>query len=397
VLTETQIDYLMPEQGYIASASAVISLDEPTRGEVPTYHRVQFQVRGLDAVAGIAPLKSMSWPKLKGGYLNGTFTAEGNPQSSQVWADEDIEFRLGYKMSARIMDPYSYRIGFSPVVDIEASRAFDLRQWVDEWVVPTRRIISIATGAAQDLTFLSASRSAVDGGSPPDRGQVFGSGITQTPYESSFNEVRNYNSVLMLKVDGVSLLDMVRQWQRLTVARHPLIETYGAMLTARDQHPRSRYLLLIQAVEGMYGFETKGDREQRETAFQEKRKNVLSTVDGHLTPSQRRFLGANLARTPRVSLDNALHKMMSDLPGDPLAKIANTDLITAVKRDCPAIATTEGAMRVVRNDLAHGNRGYPPQHLHEVVGILERVVRAHALRILGATSASVERVLTQAD
>jgi len=54
-------------------------------------------------------------------------------------------------------------------------------------------------------------------------------------------------------------------------------------------------------------------------------------------------------------------------------------------------------MRIIRNNLAHGNRGYEPRQLYDVVKILERVVRAHALRILEAGPQSIERVLTRDD
>jgi len=46
-----------------------------------------------------------------------------------------------------------------------------------------------------------------------------------------------------------------------------------------------------------------------------------------------------------------------------------------------------------RNDLAHKNRGYDAHDLHDVVQVLERTVRARALRLLWVCPVAVlERV-----
>ena len=50
------------------------------------------------------------------------------------------------------------------------------------------------------------------------------------------------------------------------------------------------------------------------------------------------------------------------------------------------------ALSRVRNDLAHGNKGFDAYDLHETVRVLERIVRAHALRLLGCPEQVVERV-----
>jgi hypothetical protein len=396
-LADATIEYWLPGQGRVTGASAVLSHFGIPDTETPTYSRIEFQVQGLDAVAGVAPLKSMSWPKGKDTeHLQGTWSADGNAQSSQEWTDESVTFRLEYDLSLRSMDPYSYSMGFSPVVRIEASQPLTVRQWVDDWVEPTRRIVSIATGAAQDLTCLAVRPSVIDE-ERSHRGQVFGSGITQAPYESRDDRVRKHKTALYLQADEVSMLALVREWQHLTALRHPLIETYGAMLTARDQHPRSRYLLLIQALEGLHGVETKDAYGESKTEHSLKRDAVLAAVLDHLDSEGKKFLKTNLAREPRVSLDDALRGLVKGLPGDPMGQIARSALIAEAMTDERKPDTTESALRVVRNNLAHGNRGYEAEDLQEVVKVLERVVRAHALRVLGGGPKSVERLLTQND
>lgn len=63
---------------------------------------------------------------------------------------------------------------------------------------------------------------------------------------------------------------------------------------------------------------------------------------------------------------------------DLLPKVQATTVISGLIAAPNDIQTPQVAMRQLRNDLAHGQRGYHAQDLHEVVSVLERVVRAHA-------------------
>lgn len=390
VLTDALITYWFPNQGHVSGASAVLTLDDVTREAQPAYSRIEFQVEGLDAVAGVAPLKSMSWPNMKNlRHLEGTWSAEGNPDSSQEWSDGDINLGLDYNATVRTFDPYSYRIGFSPVVRIEVPKALTIREWIDEWVQPVRRIVSICTGKVVDLTYLATRAPA---GQPSARhGQVFGTGITQQPYESLQTRIRDWRTALMLKSDDVSLLTLTRAWQGLERQHHPLIETYGAMLTSHDQHPRSRFLLLVQAIEGLHGYETRQHYEKRRKRHEERRAALIETTKEHLDSDARKFLKRNLRKEPISNAEEALQAMISGLPVDLMHLLDATKLVQAVKQEEPV--TTVGALRVVRNNLSHGVRGYDPEDLHTVLQILERVVRAHALRLLGCPDIVQNRAL----
>jgi hypothetical protein len=72
--------------------------------------------------------------------------------------------------------------------------------------------------------------------------------------------------------------------------------------------------------------------------------------------------------------------------------LEDSQLVTEAKRDARSPKTAIEALRVVRNNLAHGNRGYEGEALEEVVIILELVVRAHALRILSCSKEIQARV-----
>lgn len=84
--------------------------------------------------------------------------------------------------------------------------------------------------------------------------------------------------------------------------------------------------------------------------------------------------------------------MVSGLPIDTMGRLAATSLVNIAMSDPAAPTTPAGALRVVRNNLAHGKRGYEPQVLQEAVHVLELIVRGHTLRILGCPDHVVERV-----
>lgn len=395
MLIDAQITYWFHNRGHISGAAAVVTLDEVARDAAPRFFRVELQVDALDAVAGVAPLKRMSWPNREDArHLEGPWSAEGNPGSSQEWSDDDAVIRLEYDATVRAFDPYSYRMGFSPVVRMESSEPLTVREWVDQWVEPVRRIVSIATAGTRALTYLATRRPASERSTV--RGQVFGTGITQEPYESLRTRVQDMRPALMLKVDDISLLALVRKWQRLDAEHHPLIETYGSMLTSRDQHPRSRFLLLVQAIEGLHGHEEAANYEERRKRHEEQREKLIQTVAEHLDPESVRFLKRNLRKDPPTSLQDALRAVISGSPIDLMPKLDRTGLVGAVKVDHPNPETTVSALRVVRNNLAHGLRGYEPHLLHDVVNIFERVVRAQALRLLGCPEEVQERALQAA-
>lgn len=394
VITDARVMYWFPEHGAISGAAAVVAAGGHADVDAPSYEHMEVQVQHLDALAGVAPLKHMSFPTAEDrAHLDGTWSVDGNPDSSQEWSDSGIQLRLEYDATIRTFDAYSYGMAFSPAVRVEATGSLRIADWVEQWVQPIRRITSIATGKACDLTYLAVRPAAEERRAP--RGQVFGVGITQAPFSSSQADVRDAGSAVFLKHDDISLLSLVRAWQAMTQDRHPLIETYGSMLHARDQHPRSRFLLLIQAIEGTHGHESRGRYQERRDAHVRSRDDVISSVQEHLDSSQLRFLKANLRKGPLTGLEQSLSAMVTTLPVDLMPRIGESALVAEAKAGPLGPTTTASALRVVRNDLAHGLRGYDPHDLHEVVTLLERVVRAHALRLLGCPEVVLERVLTE--
>jgi hypothetical protein len=417
-LVNASITYWSEEHGHISASSATVGVPSGPRGfgrkissdpgdeeqtanesVVPTYSRVSAQVGALDAVSGASPFSGWMFPKGgEGRHLEGDWTVSGNPESSQEWRDDDVTVRSEYDAGVSIGNPYAFRFVVSPVVRFESRESFTVRDWVDRWIIPLRRIVSIATGDAQPLTYLAVDASGVDEPHKRTHGrrQVYGSGITQEPYQSDHASVRKSSTSVHIAVDGLSLLDMLRRWQGLEDDHHPLIETYGTMLSATDEHPRSRFLLLVQALEGLYGHETIAAYAERKEHHTEERKTLIEALQGAdiLNSQQLRFLKKNLAKQPLRGLDEALRHLLHELPVDLTPQLSDCKLLTGYLAEAqgPEAQRVAYALSRVRNDLAHGNQGFDAYDLHETVRVLERIVRAHALRLLGCPESVLERV-----
>jgi hypothetical protein len=387
LLLNAVVNYWISNQASVYADAAVITLASVTGARADRFKTFEIQVGGLDAVSGVELIKSTTFPKQG---MGGTWSAEIVSDSAQTWEDETARLTLSYNGTFHSFDPYAFRMGFSPVLRGELATAIPLSELLKEWISPIRRVVSIATGRAEDLTYAALYLSTTGG---DVHGQLFGSSITQEPYESSLEKIRKVSSPLHLKADAVSLLKMIRNWQEMASAHHPLLETYGEMLHASDQHPRSRFLLLLQAIEGTHGVETKASFARRLKKHTQDRTAVVEAAAGLLDDKQLKFLEKNLSKRPLAGLESAINWLANLLPGDPMARLNSTSLIAAKKAPTGEARNAPDALRIIRNDLAHGNRGYDAHELDEVVRVLEMMVRAHALDLLGCTEAVVKRVL----
>lgn len=115
---------------------------------------------------------------------------------------------------------------------------------------------------------------------------------------------------------------------------------------------------------------------------------------GSLDSAKRRFLKNNLAKRPLRGLDEALRHLLEKLPVNLTPQLSACGLLAGYLAEAkgPETQRVAYALTRVRNDLAHGNRGFDAYDLNEAVRVLERIVRAHALRLLGCPDSVLERV-----
>lgn len=349
---------------------------------------VLLQVTGLDAVAGIAPVKRVKLPKREGArYLDWSWHADGNPDSTQSWSDDEADVELRFESSVTAPEGYFYRVSFSPVVQIQFDKRIPFREMVEKWIEPLRRIVSLSTGRREEVTYLEIASSDFEG--PQDHLQAYGSHISQVPYASRENSFRAIHRSFTFAQETLSMLSMLRTWQDLDNNHHPLLETYASLMYAPAQHPRSRLLLLLQALEGLHGFEFRAVYESRTAKHERERNDALTKIAASdIDAATKRFIRHNLTKRPATGLDQVLREALAGLPHDITGDLAATDLIRSVMSDPRNPAGPFDALRIVRNDLAHGNKGYDAEHLYDVVALLDAAVRAHLLRLLGCDTDS---------
>lgn len=383
ILADTRVNIMFPDRASLNARAALVGHDAPPSGEW-SVARIEVQIEGLDAIAGVRPIKSVTapfqYPEDKR-YLDWSWTATGEPDSTQTWADREAEVELRFYNSFSAADPFAFRVSFSPVVNIRLNRPVSLEDVFEDWIEPFRRIVALATGRRERLTYLALELTG-EGGTAEF--QVFGHGLHQEPYASDHASARSIRPAFGLAGDDESLLSLIRNWQAMSTSHHPLLETYGALIYAEDGHPRSRLLLLLQAIEGLNGYETREVFAARSETHSIKRQEVIDIASQCLDQSGRKFLRDHLSRRPPESLESALTRVLKDAPVDVTDDLHRSRLLSGYES---AVA----GLRDVRNALAHGRKGFEGADLQEVVEPLEGVVRAHLLRNLGCSAEAQER------
>lgn len=385
---------LGPRDAAIRAKAALVGKLRFTESELRIY-QVEVQFEGLDAVCGEAPLQSVSSTGLSGTRrVEWTYGAIGNPKSTIQWSDDGAELELRFDDSVtKLEEAYFYQVMFSPVLLLRFQEPIGFDAVFSDWIEPLRRIISLSTGRRERTTYVAVGTSPNDlstsnAGIRAFNFQVYGSDLQQEPFASRGNDVREIKCAFRVSADDLSLLSLLRQWQVLAADHHPLLETYGAMMFARDQHPRSRFLLLIQSIEGLHGNETWDVYKKKKETHRSLRRSVLEEASETLSPESFKFLKTFLMKEPISGLDQRIRAVLAGAPVDVGTELEATPLVRKVQanelqKENPTRPDLAGALRIIRNDLAHGNRGYDAGELDEVVELLDGVVRAHLLRILG--------------
>lgn len=351
------------------------------------------QVTHLDAFASKGPLVEIRFPEGHPYQADDpTWSATFDKASIQEWRDDEAEVSMYYHGSAEIFGWYRFGLKFSPVISIELQQPISLTDFMTRWAWPVQGLVSAATGRNEKITYLSCSPVIGDDDRPSQQRQfqVFQASISQAPYTSTNHLTDKYVSAIRLS-DGESLLALLRRWQQLEDDQNPILTTYDAATVGPDQTPRARFLLLVQALEGLSGHEDRLASQQPK--FEAKRGRILNKCATALDANEFKFLQRFLAKSPG-GVDAVLREMVRVLPVDLGPELANCTLVKQVIADATNPADTVfTALGYVRNQLSHGTKTFNRRHLHDAAEILERVVRGHLLRLLGASDSAQSRVM----
>lgn len=378
---------------YFDAWAALVGRGAPSDGPL-LFDTAIIQLPHLEAFAGKSPIADFKFP-LDGVYEHEKpeFAATFDKESRQQWRDDGAEVTLYYHLSAEVGGWYSFGVAFSPVVSVKLSQPVPLSEIMAEWAWPLRGLVAAATGRREDISYLTCSP-IIEGDTRPyelRQYQVFNASITQDPYTSS-NSLRDKDTSAIRVSDDESLLTLLRRWQGLKATENPILNTYDITAVGPSQHPRARYLLLLQALEGLCGHEKRFA--ERQLRYATDRESVLTRCEDQLDASDLKFVKKYLPKRPPQSLDSILSEMLQALPLDLVPELTRSALVGAVCREDESVNTPLDAIRVARNHLSHGTRTYERQHLAETADIFERAVRGHLLRLLGASTEAIKRVLS---
>ena len=393
-LANGQLNYWFNTQGRAVAAFAVLSQDPFRPDEHRKYNSIEIQIEGLESLTGIAPIHRVKMP-MKAGETE--WLAELRPESTVEWKRDGKTMSFRYDHSARVMDGYEFRLAFGPALRLASETPMSIADWWLEWVRPLVQLVSTVTGGPRELRYFLADSG--DAQSRRTQDQVFGWNITHVPVNSTRASVDEIRSSIRLVDDEMSLLDLIVAWQERLRDHHPLFETYGVMATAGEQHPRSRFLLLIQALEGSYGFEHSEQHEEDAARYGEKRLQVLLRATEALDAVDLKFIRKHLRRAPQEGLASALAELLSRLPADFVEQLNKTALAAKVRDSderTPALPL-QAVLTRARNTLSHGSGSFHTADLAVVADLLEAVVRSEAVRLLNAPSSAQERALKAAD
>ncbi|WP_165350530.1 hypothetical protein [Xylanimonas protaetiae] len=380
------VSYLMPNQGRARGSAAMLSLEPFGETDPRLYSRVEFQVEGIEALVGARPIKSASFPAPSADVK--TWSATIDDGLPRKWESDGVSMTYGFNGRFRVGRGYEFQLAFGPVITIEVDQPLSAIEWYRCWVYPMREMVSVLTRAPRLVTFVLLADATMN-----TKDQLFGWDITQDPRNSVDRAVNDANPAIVCDRDNVSLLSLALEWDELAANEHPIIETYGRMATQGDQHPRSRVLNLIQALEGSFGHERQAELEERQARHDVRRSEFLDRMKRLLPADDVKYLKRTLMKRAPSGLAQVLSATFDAPPVDVRDEVLGCQAVQA-RMEANGGGRVEDALANIRNDLSHGSRGYDAHDLDELAKILDRVVRAEVVRLLGAPEEAVVRALT---
>lgn len=379
VVMQAEVEFFLPGRALLQGNLALITIGSYDDLRIPQAHEIEMQIECLDALSGLQPL-------IPGDDSRGSWSAQANPGASLTWSQNGMTATVDYTVTTAGYDPYSVRVEALPRITIKSAQPLDVVRWTEDWVRPLEQLCSIAAGRPCSVTYVILKEASTESS---QLSQLYAKGITQQPYTSDYRAIFGVSLGLNLFEDNISLLSLAVGWQKARDESHPIVETYGSMhLTS--EHPRSRLLLLLQTVEGAYGFERRDAFAVRLKAHEADIESLLQKVRDCTNAKDRSKIKSSL-KLLHPGLEEALTDLFASLPFDMRPWLAKTALISKVREGTPLDVVA--ALRTVRNDLAHGNRSYDGGDLRQLVTLLDRVVRARTLALLGCPDPSLIAVL----
>jgi len=390
-LINGQTSYWLQNGGGANGAFAVLSTTPFEHNKYRKYQSIELQIDGLDAIFDTPPT-SIAFRKPIDDH-DEEYIINIPTQNYLEWKNQGTQMRLGYARRLR-PDRFNFRTSFAPHLRIDLDEPISLVDWWLQWVVPLWDILEVINDKPLDIMYLLAFEDNDATGSKRRADQVFRYDILQDCIKIDEKRFNHTHTIVNLKQDDINLLNFIAKRRELEASRHPLIETYRSNAVSDDQHPRSRFLLLIQALEGLYGYEHKGEYQRRCEQYAEKRELFLERTKPAISQEDFKFLKKTLPTRPASGLVGALSAIFKTLPKVIQDQIDCSRIVTQTRNilDDKRMSSAD-ALTKVRNSLSHGSSAYDPNDLEEICSLLDKIVRAEIFRMLELPDVVRQRML----
>lgn len=398
ILADCRAEAFFPGRCLVLPRYALVGLNARHVAD-QAYEELVVQATGLDLLFGRPPLKSVRWPHDQARYLDGEFAATGEPDSTQEWDEPHAKVTCSYwSQQSSVDNPYRFELRFAPVVSVKADHGRRIDEWLAGYVNPLVSLLTLATRKPQTISWVRFRHppKTVEGGRRqwPVDAQLFGSGISQTPYVSEdAAEWRRSETrpIFNLASSGLPLPEMLRAWRGLEDGENPFVELYRLAMFQRDLPQRAQFLYLVQALEALHSYEhRRKDTADAATYKRRRDETITRLVTAGVEADDLKFLKSAWSSRPRDDLARRLRSLVrhTGLPTKSrqvVDGLSATDIYAELRE-----RNVESAIRRIRNDLAHGNRNYADRGLRPWTEVLDALCRAHLLRLLSCPPSVME-------
>ncbi|MBW3095012.1 hypothetical protein KIH75_06630 [Bifidobacterium sp. 64T4] len=273
-------------------------------------------------------------------------------------------------------------------ISVNIGREYPIADLMDAWIGPLQILCSLVADQIELIDWVFA-RGKI--GSADCRFQVVGEAIMNQLGPEECEGVRRQPR------KSVSLDEMksfLLKWQE--TQSHPIVGTYGNLALQREGLLRSRFLLLIQALEGEYNSRYKMEIKQSDKEYKKERKEILQIIEekGILSNEQFSLLESAFPRKSfmRATADGLLKLCKETVPEVEKRLDANS-FVARIIREQAGVNSAFAAVMNIRNKISHGAQEYDDLGFQELVNTLETWCRYLLFETLGASKSCTAEML----
>jgi len=367
LLLNVSVEVWFPGRATFKADAAVVGLDLSTDPE-SCFREVSLQITNGHRVFGPTPIRQTAGPTSLPKTGTYDYRATLSVDADKSYVRGSIELRCRYWHSSHRGDYYRFDVQTAPVFEARSDDLLTGGQWIERHVLPLRELVTLATLQPQTISWLTLEP---DGDSRVgSRQQVFSSAIAQAPYAPTRDALNDARALFVFSDLPYSPVELLERWELLRSTHHNFIGPLMQGVTTPRMDFRSRFLALVQALEGLHT-QVYGEGPLPEEEHRRQLEGILNEVKRlGLAKDGRIYLRRWLDWSGRYSLRERL-KELRDVVADEISSLPELDL-----------DLVPGDVSVYRNKISHGADSYPLEVLRPINRVLSALGVAHVLRLL---------------